>query len=422
MNPESAARMNVESAARTDFDRRRFLVTGAVALGAFGLRSASASTRLRLFLPLESPKTVAATRTLVVLQLSGGNDGLSTVVPHGDDVYGRNRSATRIDAASVLRIDDYRGLHPELKRLKKIYDGGLLAIVEGCGYPEPIRSHFKSMEVWHTARSRGRSSGGGWIGRACDAAGGDAAAEFTVHIGPNVPYSVYSPTHPAIAFPTPEGYRWVATDGDDLAAYREAGAPEGGGKGVLQRLRGVLADAQESSLRIRKAAAMYRPKAEYPQDDLGNALRAAAAVISAELGTRVVSVELGNFDSHNNQRRQHDESMRRLAAGLGAFLEDLHSTSAGDATVVATFSEFGRRVKENGSGGTDHGVAGPMFVAGTKVKGGLHGKHPSMTDLTDGDLAHTTDFRSVYATLIEDWLGIDASKVLDARYPKLAFV
>jgi uncharacterized protein (DUF1501 family) len=344
------------------------------------------------------------------------------VVPHGDDVYGKNRTATRIDAASVLKIDDYRGLHPGLGRLKKIYDDGRLAIVEGCGYPDPIRSHFKAMEVWHTARSRGRSTGGGWIGRICDAAGGDAAAEFTVHIGANVPYSVYSPTHPAIAFSTPEGYRWVATDGDDFAAYREAGAPETGGKAVLQRLRGVLADAQESSLKIRRAAAGYRPKSEYPPDELGNSLRAAAAVIAAGIGTRVVSVELGNFDSHNNQRRQHDECMRRLDGALGAFLEDLHGTSAGDETVVVTFSEFGRRVKENGSGGTDHGVAGPMFVAGTKVKGGLHGKHPSMTELVDGDLAHTTDFRSVYGTLVEDWLGIDASKVLDAKYPKLELV
>ena len=406
-------------------DRRTFLLTGAAGLGALGLRSAFAKGGLRLYLPIEAPANGDA-RTLVVLQLSGGNDGLSTVVPHGDDVYLKQRTTTRIEPASVLKIDDYRGLHPELKRLRSCYDAGRLAIVEGCGYPEPVRSHFKSMEVWHTARARGRSEGGGWIGRVCEAAGGDAAAEFVVHVGPNVPFSVYSSTHPAVSFVTPEGYRWVATDAEDMAAYREAGAtgsakPETS-KAVLERLRGVLADAQESSIRIRKAAVSYKPKVAYPADELGSSLRAAAAVISAGIGTRVVSVELGNFDSHNNQRRQHDDCMRRLDAGLGAFLEDLSGTSAGDGTVVVAFSEFGRRVQENGSGGTDHGMAGPMFVAGAKVKGGLYGKHPSMTELEDGDLAHTTDFRAVYGTLVESWLGVEASKVLDAGYPKLAFV
>ncbi len=411
-------------------DRRRFLLTGAVGIGAFGLRSAGARPGLRLFMPFDAPLEESAARTLVVLQLSGGNDGLSTVVPHGDDVYMKSRTTTRIDPGSVLKIDDYRGLHPELRRLKSSYDAGRLAIVEGCGYPDPIRSHFKSMEVWHTAQSRGRSAGSGWIGRIFEAEGGDAAAEFVVHVGQNAPFSVYSSTHPAVSFVTPEGYRWVATDAQDLAAYREAGAaapskPESRPetkKVVLDRLRDVLADAQESSLKIRKAAASYKPKVEYPADELGSSLRAAAAVISARIGTRVVSVELGNFDSHNNQRRQHDDCMRRLDAGLGAFLEDLRGTSAGDSTVVVAFSEFGRRVQENGSGGTDHGMAAPMFVAGAKVKGGLYGKHPSMTELDDGDIAHTTDFRSVYGTLVESWLGVDAAKVLDASYPKLAFV
>ena len=414
-------------------DRRSFLITGAVGLGAFGLRPASARTSLRLFLPFDAAADDSA-RTLVVLQLTGGNDGLSTVVPHGDDVYLKSRTTTRIEPASVLKIDDYRGLHPELKRLKSGYDAGRLAIVEGCGYPDPIRSHFKSMEVWHTAQARGRSAGSGWIGRIAEAAGGDASAEFVVHVGSNVPYSVYSAAHPAVSFVTPEGYRWVATDAQDLAAYKDAGASATNGSGaavagksqtkkpVLDRLRDVLADAQESSLKIRKAAATYKPKVEYPADELGSALRAAAAVVSARIGTRVVSVELGNFDSHNNQRRQHDDCMRRLDAGLGAFLEDLRGTSAGDSTAVVVFSEFGRRVQENGSGGTDHGMAAPMLVAGGKVKGGLYGKHPSMTDLDDGDLGHTTDFRSVYATLIESWLGLDAAKVLDATYPKLAFV
>jgi uncharacterized protein (DUF1501 family) len=407
-------------------DRRQALFGGAAALGGLAILPRASGPGLRLFVPSSAAGREAAQRTLVVLQLSGGNDGLSTVVPFGDDVYNQNRHSIRIDEKEVLKLDHYHGLHPGLKKLKSIYDQGRLALVEGCGYPDPIRSHFRSMEVWHTAQARGRSAGEGWIGRLSDAAWGkDGTAEFVVHVGQSAPYSVYSVSHPAVSFATPEGYRWVATDRDDLAAYKESGAEKDGkhgSKDVLERLRGVLADAQESSIKIRKAAASYRPRVEYPQGEFGNSLRAAAAVIDARIGTRVISVELGGFDSHNNQRKQHDDRMQRLDEGLGSFLEDLHGAPAGDGVVVMTFSEFGRRVKENGSGGTDHGVAGPMFVGGTKVKGGLYGKHPSMTDLKDGDLAHTTDFRSVYGTLVEKWLGVDHAKVLDARYPLLGLV
>lgn len=425
---------NVISNRPTEFDRRRVLLGGSALLGSFALDPAEAGRGLRLLLPLDHTSADTAPRTLVVLQLSGGNDGLSTVVPYGDDVYNRSRRGARIEAKEVLRIDTYRGLHPELKKLKATYDAGRLAIVEGCGYPDPIRSHFRSMEVWHTAQARGRGTGEGWIGKLRDTAWGkDGTAELVVHVGASAPYSVYSPSHPAVAFATPEGYRWVATEKDELEAYRASGAKSGQeradrspGKreesGVLDRLRGVLADAQESSVKIRKAAVGYKPKVEYPAGVFGNSLRAAAAVIDARIGTRVISMELGGFDSHNNQRNQHDACMRQLDAGLGAFLEDLHGTPAGDDVIVMAFSEFGRRVMENGSGGTDHGVAGPMFLAGTKVKGGLHGKHPSMADLKEGDLVHTTDFRSVYGTVIEKWLGIDHAQALDARYPLLAIV
>jgi uncharacterized protein (DUF1501 family) len=408
---------------RSTLDRRQVLLGGSAAIGGVCLCSSAVRPSLRLFVPFPGTPEDTAPRTLVLLQLSGGNDGLSTVVPFGDDVYNRSRTTIRIDGKDVLKIDGYRGLHPELKRLKSIYDDGRLAIVEGCGYPNPIRSHFKSMEIWQTAQARGRMAGEGWIGRLCDAAWSqDGAAELVVHVGASAPYSVYSTTHPAIAFATPEGYKWVATGRDDLEAYRQAGERDdakAANRGVLGRLRGVLADAQESSVKIRRAAASYRPRVAYPEDEFGNSLRAAAAMIDARIGSRVISVELAGFDSHNNQKNQHDDRMRRLDAGLGTFLQDLHGTPAGDNVVVIVFSEFGRRVKENGSGGTDHGVAAPMFVAGTRVKGGLHGKHPSMTDLDDGDLVHTTDFRSVYGTVIEKWFGADHAKALDARYPLL---
>ena len=412
-------------------DRRTLLASGLGALGGLAFLSRDGRAAVRLLAPSAARADDDAPRTLVLLQLSGGNDGLSTVVPFGDDLYAKARSSTRIAAGEALALDGYRGLHPELKRLHALYGQGSLAVVEGAGYPKPIRSHFESMEVWHTARGEGRDSGEGWVGRLCDAAWPkDATPELVVHLGATAPYSLYSTRHPALAFQTPASYQWVASEREDKAMYERAGAggkdgpagdakPKTGGAAVLDRLRGVLSDAQESSLRIRRAAAGYRPRVEYPQDELGNVLRVAAALIDARIGARVISVELGGFDSHNDQRRQHDGLMRRLDAGLAAFLADLRGTRAGDACVVVAFSEFGRRVAENGSRGTDHGTAGPMLVAGTAVQGGLYGKHPSLAELDDGDLVHTTDFRSVYGEVVEGWFGARAETVLGGRYPAL---
>lgn len=414
------------------FDRRRMLAGGAAACGGLFLAPRGGWPGLRLLGPFAAANGDTAPRTLVLLQLSGGNDGLSMVVPHGDDAYYRNRGTIGLDRKSVLAIDRYRGLHPALGRLKSIYDDGRLAIVEGCGYPNPVRSHFKSMDIWHAASERGRYVGEGWIARLARTAWpGEESAELVVHIGSSAPYSVYSATRPAIAFGSPEVYKWFAIKQADLEAYRRAGRnagtetePEEGRTGsarVLDRLRGVLSEAQESSLRVRQAATSYVPRVAYPTTLVGNSLRAAAALIDARMGTRVLSVELGGFDSHNNQRNQHDGRMRELDEALGAFLRDIHGTPAGKNVIVVAFSEFGRRVQENGSGGTDHGVAGPMLVAGSSVKGGIFGRHPSLTDLDDGDLRHTTDFRSVYGTVIEKWFGADQAKALDQRYPPLAF-
>jgi uncharacterized protein (DUF1501 family) len=324
-------------------------------------------------------------------------------------------------------------LHPALVNLRRFFEEKKLAIIEGAGYPNPIRSHFKSYEVWHTASERGRSVGEGWIGKLCDVAWQQSSTpELVVHVGSNSPYSVFSTTHPPLIFQTPASYRWVSPESDDMLAYRKAAEDDmkeleknrkaSGRDKAIDRLRGVLADANESSMRIRKASAAYRPKKTYPDDEFGEALRVAAALIDARIGTRVLSVELGGFDTHNNQRGAHDNLMKRLDAGLSAFFDDVRGTPAGDEVVVMVYSEFGRRVKENGSRGTDHGVAAPMLVLGSRVHGGLYGKHPSLVDLDEGDLVHTTDFRSVYGSVIDAWFQVDHAKVLGARYPKLDFL
>jgi uncharacterized protein (DUF1501 family) len=404
---------------------RRQLLGGAGALAGLAFLGPRALGAVRFS---ASPVFASAVpRTLVLLQFSGGNDGLSTVVPYADDAYARARRATRIDAKDVLALDDYRGLHPALTRMRALYEAGKLAVVEGCGYPNPIRSHFKSYEVWHTADARGRAAGEGWIGKLVAAAWPDNRdPNLVVHIGRNVPYSLYSLTHPAASFATPTGYKWAGDEGQRSALEKGGEVCEHGEHEMerepannLEYLRKVLRDGQASSEAIRRAAIRYRTKAEYDVDELAQALRDVAALSVGQVGSRVFSVELSGFDTHSDQKNRHDGLMRRLDAALPTFLADIAGTEAGKETLVVAFSEFGRRVRENGSNGTDHGVAGPMFVAGEAVKGGLYGKHPSLANLDDGDLIHTTDFRSVYATLIQAWFGIDAQRVLGAKYTLL---
>ena len=410
----------------TTLHRRGFLTGGISFLGGLALTPSAARAARRA---LDSQDDG---RRLVLLQLSGGNDGLSTVVPFEDDAYARARETTRMGAKDVLRIAENRGLHGALGRLKAEWDEGRVAIVEGVGYERMIRSHFRALEVWHTGQRAGRNSGEGWVGRLAQSAWKDQDhPELVVHLGRNAPYSVYSTTHPAVALESPTGYQWFGSE-PEAEVYRMAGgalqeeargrppaARHAGRDSALAKLRGVLDDARDSSLRIRRAAASYRPLAEYPRNLLGATLRDVAALTHAGMGTRVYSVALGGFDTHAAQRGSHDSLMRILDGALGAFLEDLSYSAEGRETVVLVFSEFGRRVQENASRGTDHGKAGPMFLFGSKVAGGLYGAHPSLEELESGDLGHTTDFRSVYGALIEDWFGIPHERVLGVRYPRL---
>jgi uncharacterized protein (DUF1501 family) len=357
-------------------------------------------------------------RTLVLVQLAGGNDGLSTIVPYNDPDYVKARTTTRLEKSDVLVIDKQRGMNGKLTGLKSLYDAGHLAIIEGVGYPDGVRSHFKSFDVWHTASTEGRAVGEGWIPRLVrDAFPKDQSPERTVHIGKRVPYSLHSPGGAPIAFEVPESYRWFGERPDGGADSEEST-----GNPTLDRLRGVQADASASSKRIRDAARKYKTAAKYPNSEFGRALRVAAALIDARIGGRVISIEVAGFDTHKAQRNTHDALMRIVDEGLSTFAADLRGRTAGDQTLVVVFSEFGRRVAENGSRGTDHGRAGPMFALGTPVKGGLYGKAPRLDRLQSGDLAFTTDFRRSYATVCERWFGADSEAVLGAKYEPLDFI
>ena len=365
-------------------------------------------------------------RVLVVLQLSGGNDGLSTVVPYADPAYGQARTAIRIGEKDVLRIDGYHGLHPGLKEVKELYDEGAVAIVQGASYPNPTRSHFEAMDIWQAGNREEARHGTGWLGRAVDCRCANPPLPAAVSIGPSVALALTGRESRPLAFAGPEGYQWRGTS-KESAAFEAVNSAPGGepAKSIapLDYLRRVAADARDSSTMIRKAAQGFRPQVEFPSGNrLGADLRTVAALIASRFPTRIYYVSIGGFDTHSSQRGTHDNLMKTLSTALGAFLRELKAQGSLQKVMVLTFSEFGRRVKENASRGTDHGVAAPLFLLGGGVKGGLHGRHPSLTQLVGGDLAMSVDFRRVYAEVLDGWLAVPSEKVLGERFAPLGLL
>jgi uncharacterized protein (DUF1501 family) len=396
--------------------RRSFLSKGFVGLS----MAATAPHFLSLSSKVFAAEPLRDDRILVVLQFSGGSDGLSMVVPFEDPAYGRARRVTAVK--DPLSLGEGLGLHPELKQTHALFGDGKLAIVRGVSYPNPNRSHFESMDIWHTADLRGRASPTGWIGRAIDACCPNVNdPDLVVNIGKATPYALEAKVHKPVSFENPESYRWAGAAGDRKDFAKLNG--KGGANEEIQWLHRVAVDARASSEKIRAAAAGYRPKVEYPRGQLAGDLRTVAALIHGGLSTRVYYVSFGGFDTHNGQQNRYANLMRELDPALAAFYADLKAQGNLERVLLMSFSEFGRRVDENASGGTDHGVAGPMLVLGEDVKGGLYGKQPSLTELDgNGDLKMQVDFRSVYATILDDWMRVAPEKVLSGRFPKLPLV
>jgi len=400
-----------------NIDRRSFLGRGLTGISL----AATAPSFLSLSSGAFAGEEAKNDRILVVLQLSGGNDGLSTVVPYGDDAYYKHRRSTAIGKNEVLKLNEYAGFNPLLQQMHKIHGDGELAIVQGASYPNPNRSHFKAMDIWHTADAKGRGRDTGWLGRAIDSCCPDNNdPNLVVNIGKTVPYALEAKQHKAVSFTDPQQYAWAGRKAD-TEEFEELNRPRKAAD-QIQWLHRVAVDARTSSTEIRDAARDYKSKVKYPgggRQRLGGDLRTVAALIRGGVDTRVYYVSFGGFDTHNGQRNRHGQLMTELDAALSAFWTDLKAQGLADKVCVMVFSEFGRRVEENGSQGTDHGVAGPMFILGRSIKGGLHAKHPSLTDLDRGDLKMTCDFRSVYQSLLADWMETDPVKILGRRYPDL---
>ena len=367
-------------------------------------------------------------RILVVLQLSGGDDGLNMLVPYGDGLYYDLRPQLGIPADQVLRLSDQLGLHPSLKAFKGFYDQGKLAFVQGVGYENPSRSHFRSMDIWHTARTDA-SGDQGWLGAFMKQVYRVNESPFQcVNLGLSVPKALLTEAAPTAALQDSGTFHFLADrklpNARDplLKTFGQMYARPAKKLPALQ----LVADTWEATTRgvdaLGGAAEKYQPAAQYPNHPFGKALQQVAQMLAASLGTRIFYVSLGGFDTHANEKADHARLLTLLSDGLAAFNKDLEAQGRTDEVLVLAFSEFGRRVRENGSGGSDHGAAGPMFAFGNGVRGGLYGDHPSLSNLDDGDLRFTVDFRQVYATILEDWLGASSKSVLGGSYDRLGFI
>ncbi len=392
-----------------------------------------------MMLPLGSQTAsqagVPEDRILVVVQLGGGNDGLNTVVPFGDSRYYNARPTLGIAAPgragnnlSALALDETSGigLHPSMSGFKELYDDGVASIVQGVGYPNPNRSHFTSMDIWHTANTD--AAGTGWLGRYYDAqCNGSPANDHAVAIGRTAPLALIGDQTKPVSFESADLFRWIGADlHDDLddpyqRLNRTAPPKDVDDDGQMAFLMRTALDAQVSSDQIREAVSK-RPLVPYPGGNLSQQLQTVGAMIRAELPTRVYYVTLGGFDTHAGQANQHAQLLRQLGDSLNSFYKDLKAQGNTDRVLTMVFSEFGRRVSQNASGGTDHGTAAPMYFIGDMVKPGLLGQHPSLTDLDQGDLKFTVDFRSIYTGVLTDWMNSPAQKILGGQFRKAQII
>jgi uncharacterized protein (DUF1501 family) len=352
-------------------------------------------------------------RILVVIELSGGNDGLNTVVPYGDPAYYRARPKLGIPERDVLKAADGFGFHPSMVGFERLFKDGRLAVIHGCGYDHPSLSHFSSMGYWHT----GVPNGGeplGWLGRLADEGYSPSARNVIVNLGNSQSLAVRSSRHSPLVFQDPSRLRREGTDAERQAMAALVQERETS-NATLQFLASTAQNAEESADFVRRATAGYRTTVDYGiGGGLGGNLQRVAALIAAGMPTRLfyLAYSGNSFDTHVQQADLHSRLLMYTADALRGFMEDLERLGRANDVAVMVFTEFGRRVEENGSLGTDHGTATPMFVVGRSVRGGFHGRHPSLTDLDDGNLKMTTDFRRVYATMIDEWLGYDDTQAI----------
>lgn len=396
---------------------RRNLLTGFLGVGAAGtLASTPVLNWDDVLLAADDRPLKSDTSILVLITLYGGNDGLNTVIPFDNDDYHDARPDLSYEEDEVVKLDGQYGLNPGLKGMAGMFRDGNLAIVRGVGYPESDRSHFRSMDIWQSA-SIENSVTTGWVGRWLDFNGGDPLA--ALHLGPLVPTLALGDRTTAAVLPSDAGFSTESAKllktlskahPDDTPAMKSVSASYRAATRVDSQFEALLAEGGPLS------------KIKPGHNGLADQLDSVVACIAADVPTRVYSVELGGFDTHADEKGRQEKLLRTLDKAMTTFMKKIAGTDREKDIVVMAYSEFGRRVKANSSDGTDHGTAGPVFIAGSKVKGGFHGDDPSLTDLKDGDLKVTTDFRDVYNELLVRGLETDPEPVLGKKRKSIGFL
>ncbi len=410
--------------------RRKFLGNGVAMIGlsatapAFLIRCAKA-----LAAGNHTTTSSGDDRVLVVVQLAGGNDGLNTIIPVRMDQYYRARPNLAIKADEALLLTNEVGLNPSAQGLKELYDNGMLAIIQGAGYPNPNRSHFVSTDIWESADPNRRTFSG-WVGRYFDneCGGGDPPdPQSAIALKQEIPLALVGDNFAPFSVVDPNRLRWrehhtnpngEATFSKLLRCGMDDHTPDGKPRKLdtVDFLRRSALEAELGAEEIREAANNIGGV----RKNFAGQLALVADMIASDLPTRVYYVSLGSFDTHANQKGRHAQLLKQLGDGLLQLTTVLKRKGLMDRVTIMTFSEFGRRVAQNASGGTDHGTAAPLFVVGNSINAGLQGKHPHLEKLDQGDLIHTTDFRCVYASVIEDWLGGNARQILSGKFRKLS--
>ena len=409
---------------RRDFLSRTLGGTSLLAVGGVVPEFLARSARAAAFPAARDKDTI-----LVVVELAGGNDGLNTVAPFADDLYHKARPTLAFSKKEVLRLDDHVGLHPRMNDLKQMFDRKHLAVVQGVGYPNPDRSHFESMDIWQLADPK-RAEVNGWLGRTIPAMRISEAGVPGMYVGQDrLPVALQGADGRVISLADRASFKLqlaanadprkkllqdlnAGTEAGDLAAFVQKRQLQT--YTSLKKIEDALADGKDGN--------NNRPgrNNEGELASLNGKLNLIGRLIQRGFGTRIYYASIGGFDTHSGQADMHANLMAEVSSAIGQFFGGLGAEAP--RVVLMTYSEFGRRVRENGSRGTDHGSGSNLFVAGPKVAGGVLGKHPSLSDLTDGDLKFHTDFRRVYATLLDDWLGVESRTVLGAQFASLPLI
>jgi uncharacterized protein (DUF1501 family) len=363
---------------------------------------------------------------IVVLQLTGGNDYFNTVIPYNDPLYYDNRPYVKYEQEDIIKIDDTYGFMPQMGPIKELYDQGKVAVINGVGYKDSPRSHFRSMDIWHTCEPD-KIGTEGWAGRVARELDPNKENVLTaINFGHGLPRALAVPGVPVAAIADLNTYGLLTGIGSQdqrakaLDLFSRMYSPTVGGSFVTDYLRSTGTDAMVGADIVKVAPEQYSSTVEYPNSPIATHLRDIAQVYFADLGTRIFYTQHASFDTHAGEMAGHPMLWNDVSQGIAAFFEDLEAHDAGDNVIMYLFSEFGRRVHDNGSG-TDHGAAGVSFVIGNQVKGGQYGEYPSAKneDLEQGDLVPNYDFRSDYAMLVEDWFGLDSKPIVNGGFEKL---